>query len=813
MAELRFCLFIRQNFHRIQPPTIMKIIPLFVSLGLALGGAAVSAQTLKAPHFTPELGEDGLGLRALVANFGQNVAVLGQQSEAPFIVQCDDPQAIGSGRWLDARRWVFEFVEVVPAGASCKAQTNPVFVATQDRKLSPDVSYAFNSGGPKLLSSRPYYYSDISEDQAVVMRFAAPVDPKELERLGGCAVDGVGEMIPLKVVDGARRAELLEAVLYDYDPAKDTAADQVVQCARLLPAGADVKFVIEAGLGSAFEGREPVRYNDPIALNFQVRQPFLGRITCERSNADAPCNPLLPINVVFSSVVDDAMLQKVALEGNGKRWEPAKANEDEYYYNDSRVVRFEGPFPPEISLKVTLPDGLVDDSGRRLENEQAITDATITLSAYPPLLKFASGDFGVIERFANAGVPGEEDNEPAAIPLTIRGLEAGFRVDELQRSAGSVQDYATQDDQEVLRWLARFRRLNEGVMQVHQLNNVLNDREWSYSDNSQDVDTRSISVFQRLGLNAKELTLPGVPDQGETPFEVIGVPLTEPGFHVLEARSDKLGEAFLAGSEPMYVRTSALVTNLAVHMKHGRDDMLVWVTTLDDAQPVPNAQISVLDCDGRELMTGTTNADGVFHRQAVVERQYCPRTSSGSLYASARIPADHPQAHGKADFSFVLSDWNSGIEPWRFNVAVGYSQKKDRIAHTVLDRSLFRASETVHMKHVLREQTRNGLENPSFSSLPETVELTHYGSGESYEQPLRWSTDAGGARAYSSFDLPKNAPLGEYMILLSGSDSWHDTGSLRIEEFKLPYIKGSVKLSDGSVSASMVRPQQLQTDL
>lgn len=791
----------------------MKIIPLSVSLALALGGAVASAQTLKAPHFTPELGEGGLGLRAVVADFGQNVAVLGRQSEPPFIVQCDDPEAIGAGRWLDARRWVYEFVELISAGASCTAQTNPVFVATQDRKLSPNVSYSFNSGGPKLLSSRPYYYSDISEDQAVVMRFAAPVDPKELEQLGGCAVDGVGEMIPLKVIDGERRTELLKAVLYDFDPENDSAADQVVQCARLLPAGADVKFVVEAGLGSAFEGREPVRYAEPILLNFQVRQPFLGRITCERSNPDAPCNPLLPIHVVFSSIVEDDLLKKVYLEGGGKRWDQAKSEDDDYYYGNTRVVRFEGPFPPEISVKVNIPDGFVDDSGRTLENAQAMKDATVALASYPPLLKFASGNFGIVERFAHAGVPGEEDNYPAAIPLTIRGLEADFRVNELQRSAGNVKDYATQDDQEVLRWLSRLRRLYEGRMMLHQVDNILADREWTYSNGGTEVDTRSISVFERLGVETKELTLPGVPDQGETPFEVIGVPLTEPGFHVLEAGSEKLGEAFLENPAPMYVRTSALVTNLSVHMKHGRDDMLVWVTTLDDAKPVANAEVRVLDCDGSELMRGTTNADGVFHREATVQKQYCPRLGTSALYASARIPADHPQAYGKADFSFVLSDWDRGIEPWRFNVAVGYSENKDRIAHTILDRSLFRAGETVHMKHLLREQTRNGLENPSYGSLPETVELTHYGSGESFEQPLRWSNDEHGSRAYSSFDLPKNAPLGEYMIMLSGSRDWHTTGTLRIEEFKLPFLKGSIKLSDGSDAASMVRPEQLQADL
>ncbi len=34
----------------------------------------------------------------------------------------------------------------------------------------------------------------------------------------------------------------------------------------------------------------------------------------------------------------------------------------------------------------------------------------------------------------------------------------------------------------------------------------------------------------------------------------------------------------------MYVRTSALVTNLGVHFKLGRENALAWVTTLDKGQ-------------------------------------------------------------------------------------------------------------------------------------------------------------------------------------------------------------------------------------
>lgn len=41
----------------------------------------------------------------------------------------------------------------------------------------------------------------------------------------------------------------------------------------------------------------------------------------------------------------------------------------------------------------------------------------------------------------------------------------------------------------------------------------------------------------------------------------------------------------------MYVRTSVLVTNLGVHFKQGRENSLVWITTLDKSKPVANAEV------------------------------------------------------------------------------------------------------------------------------------------------------------------------------------------------------------------------------
>src|SRR3546814_9394556 len=86
-----------------------------------------------------------------------------------------------------------------------------------------------------------------------------------------------------------------------------------------------------------------------------------------------------------------------------------------------------------------------------------------------------------------------------------------------------------------------------------------------------------------------------------------------PGFHVIEVESPRLGHALLGKDKPMYVRATALVTNLGVHIKWGRDDLLAWVTTLDQGKVVPNARITVLSCAGKVLYTGKTNTQGIWH--------------------------------------------------------------------------------------------------------------------------------------------------------------------------------------------------------
>ncbi|HEX7952351.1 MAG TPA: hypothetical protein VF523_04660, partial [Burkholderiales bacterium] len=95
---------------------------------------------------------------------------------------------------------------------------------------------------------------------------------------------------------------------------------------------------------------------------------------------------------------------------------------------------------------------------------------------------------------------------------------------------------------------------------------------------------------------------------GARAFEVVGIPLKKPGFYMVELASPRLGAALLDAPAPYYVQSAALVTNLSVHFKWGRENALVWVTALDSGVPVGKAQVAVQDCSGRVFFRGQTDA-------------------------------------------------------------------------------------------------------------------------------------------------------------------------------------------------------------
>jgi hypothetical protein len=301
---------------------------------------------------------------------------------------------------------------------------------------------------------------------------------------------------------------------------------------------------------------------------------------------------------------------------------------------------------------------------------------------------------------------------------------------------------------------------------------------------------------------------------------VVGIPLKKPGLYIVELESKILGEALLDPPRPMYVPAAALVTNLSVHFKWGRESSLVWVTTLDKGAPVKDARVTVRDCQEEILFEGKTDADGLFRIQGPLpsgqELPRCDHSIDSHDYSQAQ--ALHLQggllvmAQTQDDMSFVHSSWNQGIEPWRFQLP--YDDYRGPVmGHTIFDRTLLRAGQTVHMKHILRQKNMQGFSPVAEARRPDLVSIQHGGSGEKYEFPLKWD---GQGIAETAWAIPREAKLGNYNVVLvkkgsvDGRGEWRRvSGDFRVEEFRVPLLRGTIK----PPAEPLVKPKEVPLDL
>ena len=805
--------------------------------------------------------------RQMVVKFDAPAARFGDAgAESPVLLSCSglpdagpdassSPPAspLGSGRWTGPQEWVQDFLAPLPAGVRCQVSTRPDYRTPSGVLLKPS-RHAFDTGGPRIDRVRPWEGDTIEEDQVFVLRLDAPATIASLKQHVWCRQPDLGEQVPVRLVEGERRQAILSGLRYASGEQPAGGSEQgnaaaaegmatttlaVLQCQRRFTPGTEVSLVYDRGVALT-NGMVSTQVQ---RMDFKVRQPFTAEMSCERENAQAGCMPIRPITVNFSAPIPKALAAQVHLQAGGQKLRPQWPGPDGEGFEAAdpakagdgvvESLRFAPPLAEQTTYSLVMPEDLHDASGRTLRNAASFP-LSIRTAALPPLAKFGAAPFGIVERFA------EGPDGPALLPLTVRRVEADLAVQDLQPAQDATRRATPQalggarlqlsqlqarEDGEIIRWLRRVNHYDEGVVNRRvAAQDARNTLPASLPDDDADyVEARMVSLLENLP-QVQSQPLPDVPQGDVRPFEVLGIPLS-PGFHVLEVASGQLGQALLNAGygdrRTMYVRTAVLVTNLGVHFKQGRDGGLAWVTTLDQGRPVANARVRVTHCNGQLQAEATTDAQGVARFPGLEpfsgecgENDYSSGSMSG-YFVSARA-----EDHGVQDMSFVWSSWQEGIEPWRFDVPTSSAREPEVHAHTVMDRTLLRAGETLSMKHLIRTEKGLGLADAKVGvagtasrsadagagaddargfglpdSLPDTLVITHVGSDQRFTQPLTWrSTATGGRSAESHFAIPPGARLGQYRITLTREDERIEleSGTFRVEEFRLPVYRGSV---------------------
>lgn len=755
------------------------------SFAAALAFAAFGAQALQVTSLSPQ-GEVSK-VRQVVVKFDEGAVNFGDpKAPAPVSLSCSDAQVTqGTGRWTSEREWVFDFENDLPPGVSCTLQARTGFKSPRGQDLSGPQRWQFTTGGPFIQEIRPGTYQRIDEEQFFALRLNGAATLQSVQENVWCAVEGLGERVPVKLIDGKDRTELLKAMRMDKAAEKEPLRYVTLTCNRRLAPNAKVQLVYGKGVATPSGVPNSVERR----INFQVREPFAATFNCERENAQAACLPLRPMTLNFNAPVPRKLAEQIRLKSAKDTLKPSFDKGDAEGENIVNWVTFKPMLPEQTQFTLELPKDFKDASGRTLRNAGSFP-LKVATGPMPPLAKFAASPFGIVERFA------EKDGQ-ALLPVTVRNVEPALQVKNLM--PGKVSDLQPKTDAEIIAWFRKVQRYDDFTVPRKQaamdvkgpLPAVLEerDKEW--------VQSRMVSLLAGQG-GVKMVDMPKAAEGDPRPFEVVGIPLS-PGFHVVEIASQKLGGALLderhGASRTMYVRTSALVTNLAVHFKLGRENAVAWVTTLDKGAVVPNAAVRVSDCSGREVANGTTNAQGVAEMKNLSPEP--PRCKGGGDddYRNAYFVSARAVQGGVEELAFTWSDWHRGIEPWRFNVPTSSDPRPDQRAHTIFDRTLLRAGENVSMKHLLRTETSKGFGLPDIT--PATLAVTHVGSGQQFTQPLAWrKTPSGGLSAENTFQVPPGAKLGVYQVELRGNERSFTSGEFRVEEFRLPVLEGRVVPSE-----------------
>ena len=296
-------------------------------------------------------------------------------------------------------------------------------------------------------------------------------------------------------------------------------------------------------------------------------------------------------------------------------------------------------------------------------------------------------------------------------------------------------------DAEILAWYNKLKLYD--ASQISAKDMALPESQWfTYeSDTDSGVDTRGKVIERKTeryfssrevsllnkDAGARRLDLPQLDGGDPRPFEVVGISIGAPGYHVIEIESARLGQSLLDKRAPMYVRTGVLVTYLGVHFKLGRENSVVWVTSLDRGKPAEGAEFAVNDCTGKKLWSGKTDANGLAKVAQAIDADFDNCPNEHGLFVTARKVDNRADAQGVVDTAFVFSGRQKGIESWRFNLPTGRGAEPDVRAATVFDRTLLRADETVSMKHFVRFETLSGLANAKPDDLPTWMKIIHQG--------------------------------------------------------------------------------------
>jgi uncharacterized protein YfaS (alpha-2-macroglobulin family) len=224
-----------------------------------------------------------------------------------------------------------------------------------------------------------------------------------------------------------------------------------------------------------------------------------------------------------------------------------------------------------------------------------------------------------------------------------------------------------------------------------------------------------------------------------------------PGVYLLRAQGPR-------SNQPETMALGVVTASLTV--KRGPDEMLLWVTDIQSAEPVAGIAVRLYDASGAQVAGGETGADGV-----------------------VRLPVDlYP---GRDTFVYAIAE---GVDTYAVWTSWNESELPDIAGHLYTDRPIYRPGEKVYFRGTVRDRQDMTYSVPPARSVYVSVDV-NWGGQMLFEGDLPL-TEFG--TFHGEIALPDDVQLGQANINAMLDGRYAAQVSFSIAEFRVPEYKVAV---------------------
>ena len=258
------------------------------------------------------------------------------------------------------------------------------------------------------------------------------------------------------------------------------------------------------------------------------------------------------------------------------------------------------------------------------------------------------------------------------------------------------------------------------------------------------------------------------------------------GVVYVDVRSDAYDKRYSYNGEN-YHKSVLQVTDIGLTAKYSPESVLVWTTSLSKAEPLDGVRVALRGPDGELLWEGKTDKEGL-------------AVGPGLKTFGGKRPRVLLATRGD-ELSFLdLNDWNTQIEPYRFNQPYDWDAPAVALrGHVFTERGVYRPGETVYIKGYLRMDRGRKLELLPVDRARVRVKDAQNNLVVDEEVEM---TDLDGFSAEVS--VGKDAPLGTWSIEavpvgIDGDAQGQGSGSFRVEAYRAPDFEVVVSAAQSDV--------------